>query len=271
MIQHSPPPIVIRHTLTSRTNLAAWCALSMSAGCVNVIALLATQRFVTHVTGTLSRFGSDFGQWTLFEDYALLLVMFMLGAGASVWFVERPRLMGGKVRAAHALTLTSLLLVLAAVLGQLSFFGRFGEAAETWGDFMLLAILSFSMGLQNATVASVTSLVVRTTHMTGHLTDLGTALASLTYIKDENRRRELWYGVRLRVALLTSFAVGCAMAVALSKSVSYGAFMVPALLTFAGALRVGKLTGAAALPPWLPPTLMPPENAPKPSSASNQA
>lgn len=262
-----PPPIVVRHTLTSRTNLAAWSALSMSAGCVNVIALLATQRFVTHATGTLSRFGADFGEWTLFEDYALLLVMFMVGAGASVWFVERPRLMGGRVRAAHALTLTSLLLILASVLGHFNAFGRFGAAAETFGDFMLLAILSFSMGLQNATVASVTSLVVRTTHMTGHLTDLGTALASLTYIKDEGRRRDLWYGVRLRVALLSTFAIGCGLAVGLANRLTYWAFVVPAALTFAGALRVGQLTGAAALPPWVPPPLVPAGPTPQPASS----
>jgi uncharacterized membrane protein YoaK (UPF0700 family) len=237
-----------------------------------VISLQATQRFVTHVTGTTSRFGADFGQWTLFEDYGLVLLMFLLGAGTAVWFVERPRLMGGKVRAAHALVFVSVLQMLAASLGAYGVFGPFGVAVETLGDFVLLAILSFAMGLQNATVASVTSLVVRTTHMTGHLTDLGTALASLTYIKDETRRRELWYGVRLRFTLITSFAVGGAMAVRLVKSMGYWAFAVPAFLTFVSALRVGQLTGAAALPPWRPPALTPPpEPLPGPEEPESKA
>ena len=54
---------------------------------------------------------------------------------------------------------------------------------------MLLSILSFAMGLQNAAVATSTGLLVRTTHLTGPATDLGIHLVELCFVKGEAHTR----------------------------------------------------------------------------------
>ena len=71
--------------------------LSMSAGAVNAGAFLACQRFVSHVTGTVTLIGLDFGRWPLLGEYMLVLLCFLVGAMTAVfllaqrWFRVRDR------------------------------------------------------------------------------------------------------------------------------------------------------------------------------------
>lgn len=57
--------------------------LVAAADMVNAIAFLATQRFVTHVTGTATRLGMALASFWLAVDFAVVLVYFVLGAMAA--------------------------------------------------------------------------------------------------------------------------------------------------------------------------------------------
>ena len=76
-----------------------------------------------------------------------------------------------------------------AVCGMLGCFGPFGSTVETAGDFVMLSVLAFAMGLQNASVATTTGMIVRTTHMTGPVTDFSIALAMLLSAAPEASRQ----------------------------------------------------------------------------------
>lgn len=230
-------------------NFPTWVLLAFGAGCVNAGGFFACQRFVTHLTGTSTRIGMDVGSWTLMAEYGVILLCFMLGAAASVWLLEGRLLRGKPPLPWLPLTLVSSLLLTVAALGHAGVFGPFGQTVETFGDFVMLSLLSFAMGLQNASVATSTGLAVRTTHMTGPTTDLAVALARLRYLNGESRRAAL-DSAALRGAKLIAFIGGAAVMIPVCARLEYLAFCVPAgviaLATARTFLRVPRLGDRAA-------------------------
>jgi uncharacterized membrane protein YoaK (UPF0700 family) len=102
--------------------------------------------------------------------------------------------------------------MLEAVL--LCIFGALGWLAHSSPSFAVSAIplLCFIMGLQNATVTKISGARMRTTHVTGIVTDIGIELGKLLYW---NRSRHIAEAVtadrdklRLLVLLLGSFFIG---------------------------------------------------------------
>jgi uncharacterized membrane protein YoaK (UPF0700 family) len=126
------------------------------------------------------------------------------------------------------LRLTSLILGLVAVLGWRGAFGVFGKTVDLAADFVLLVLLAFASGLQNAAVSTITRLMVRTTHMTGHATDLGMGLALLGFTSGEHRALAV-RGAFLRGGKVAAFAVGGLVAAQLARA-GYLLFFLPALV-----------------------------------------
>lgn len=223
----------------------SWFLLSFSAGAVNVVAFLACARFVTHVTGTVTHMGMDGSSMALAADYALVLACFVVGAMCSVLAIDARHYRGKRPLYALPLVVVTGTLVVVATLGRLGLFGEFGGEPEESGDFALLSLLAFAMGLQNAAVATSTGQTVRTTHLTGPATDLGLHLGTMLYAKGEAlraARRGAW----LRGGKVLSFAVGAFAGVPLAASLGYGAFLVPAAtVLFATALSFVPRTATA--------------------------
>lgn len=221
-------------TLHSRRHWVMWFLFCHAAGAVNAGALLACNRFVTHITGTSTRIGVDMGEWRLVADYSIVLLCFILGAACSVFFLHGRDIKEKQPMHAIPLVIASLLLVGVAAAGHGGVFGEFGEAVESTGDFLLLSLLSTAMGIQNATVAASSSMVVRTTHMTGPASDIGVLLGTALHSQGRARLDAL-RGVALRVWNLTGFILGCAAMAALSEEAEYLAFLFPSALILAGA------------------------------------
>lgn len=201
--------------------------LAFAAGAVNAGAFLANSRFVSHVTGIVSRIGLDVGQWPLLLDYVIVLVCFIAGAAASVVAIDGRRHRGKHALWAAPLALVSTILIGVAIAGRMGAFGTYGGTVEEPVDFLLLSILAFAMGMQNAAVATTTGLAVRTTHMTGPATDLGVHLGTAYFASGEARRNAL-RGAILRGGKLVSFASGAAVMVPLAAAFGYLAFVLPA-------------------------------------------
>jgi uncharacterized membrane protein YoaK (UPF0700 family) len=210
--------------------------LALAAGAVNAGAFVACERFVTHMTGIVTRIGLDSGAWGLVLEYALVLAGFIAGAMVSVFAIQG-RVLRGK-RPLHALPLFTVALVLAAVgfAGHLNAFGPIGAPVEETTDFAFLGILAFAMGLMNASVATSTALAVRTTHMTGPATDFGVQLAVAWLTKGEERTRALWIAA-LRGGKLVSFSLGAVLMVPAVSAVGYLAFAAPAALVLFATVR----------------------------------
>jgi len=213
--------------LVSLRHLPSWALLAFAAGAVNAGALLACERFVSHVTGTLTRLGVDAGQLLAF-DYLLVFAAFLVGAGMAIVVVRRGVSKGtGLPPYWLPLTIVAVLLAAVGVAGHAGVFGRFGGSVETAHDFALLAILSFAMGMQNAAVAASTGMAVRTTHMTGPATDLAIAVAILA-VGEERERADARRSVVLRGTKLAAFVVGGTAMAVVCPRIGYLGFLIPA-------------------------------------------
>lgn len=146
--------------------LAAYLALV--AGFVNSAGFVLIGSFSSHVTGNVGRFADDLALGHATALYpALMVIAFFAGAFAASMAIEsnvvrhRPTTYGG------------LLLCEAGVLA--AFVGMsylFDDRTPRFQDAQAM-LLCFAMGLQNSLVTRLSGAVVRTTHLTGVVTDLG--------------------------------------------------------------------------------------------------
>lgn len=221
MVKYGP------NEVTSLRHLPSWALLAFAAGAVNAGAFLACQRFVSHVTGTLTHVGVGAGVGKLIAlEYLLVVACFIMGATSAVLLVRRLGRSGD-----HPwwlpLMIVAGLVGLVAMLGHGGAFGVFGSAVETPEDFGLLALLSVAMGMQNASVAASTGLAVRTTHMTGPATDLSIALATL--LAGERAEMETaWRSAVLRGTKIVAFVLGGVAMVPLAARIGFLSFIIPA-------------------------------------------
>ncbi|WAS95818.1 YoaK family protein [Nannocystis punicea] len=216
-------------SIFSPRHAPSWLLFTFAAGAVNASALLACQTYVTHVTGTVTRLGMEVVHLMPFVDFALVLGCFIAGAMLSGLLINGRAHAGKRPRFATPLWIAFSLVLFTAVGGHLGLLGDFGGAVTQPVDFLLLSILSFAMGLQNAAIATSTGLLVRTTHLTGPATDLGIHLAELFFCKDEARAHARRHAA-LRAGKIAAFAAGAAVTVPLAYRLEFLVFLMPASL-----------------------------------------
>lgn len=151
--------------------------LAFVAGAANAGGFLAVQRYTSHMTGIISAIADDLatgGSSLALAGFASLLA-FVAGAACTALMVNwarRRRLHGAY---ALALMVEAVLLLLFGVLGaNLASFAHLVVPAT-------VLLLCFIMGLQNAIITKISQAEIRTTHMTGVVTDLGIEMGRLLY------------------------------------------------------------------------------------------
>jgi uncharacterized membrane protein YoaK (UPF0700 family) len=175
-------PIQFIQRLTStershRTNVQLGAYMAFVAGAVNAGGFLAIARYTSHMSGIISAIGDDFALNDLISVIggATLLLSFLFGAATTAIIVN-----WGHRREIHSEF--ALPLLLEAVL--LLIFGLVGANLNVYSPLTVPAIallLCFVMGLQNAIVTKASRAEIRTTHMTGVITDMGIELGKLLY------------------------------------------------------------------------------------------
>lgn len=222
-----------------------WIGLAFQAGFVNTGGFLACARFVSHMTGFSTQVGISFSQ----RDYFMALEMlsapasFVLGAVFSALAIDRPLVHGQKP---HYLLVMFAILVLYSTItaaGVFGFFGPFGEELLYGRDFLLMSLLCFICGLQNACFSSLTRGQIRTTHLTGIMTDIGIAFVKIFYLPEKGREvvvlRRLNY---VRMLTVLSFSLGATVSALMFGRWGYLAFAV--LVGTSGALFIAMYFSA---------------------------
>lgn len=223
-------------SIFSARHVPSWLLFAFAAGTVNASALYACQTFVTHVTGTVTRLGVEIAHLTLALDFALVLFCFIAGAMIAGLLINGRARRGKRPLHAVPLWMACVIVAFTAIGGHFGLLGHFGGEVNRPIDFVLLSILSFAMGLQNAAVATSTGLLVRTTHLTGPATDLGIHLAELPFVEGEDLLVSKRHAA-LRAGKIVAFAAGAAVAVPLAHRIGFLVFLLPAfLMTLATAL-----------------------------------
>ncbi|GEB36028.1 DUF1275 family protein [Gluconacetobacter liquefaciens] len=215
------------------------CSLAAVAGAVNAAGFLAVGYYSANMTGNLSSLSMDLRAVDLSSAVACLglIAAFVAGAVLSAFLVNAGRRHGRPAIYAYSILLEALLL---ALLGALDIALRVGprEPVLAYG-------LSFLMGLQNATVTRISGARVRTTHMTGMLTDFGIELADwLDAVRrpgDPGRMVQVRERLALHGGIVLSFACG-----GVGGALAYGWWRAGALLGLAPILVWLALPGAMA-------------------------
>lgn len=158
---------------SSDVDLKLATLLAGVAGALNGAGFLAADLFSANMTGNVSSL-SDFlasGQIGIAAPFALMLVVFILGAGFSGFLIELGRQKGVRAIYAYSIVFEAYVLILLCAFGQAFPGFRLG----------VVVCLSFLMGLQNAATTRISDARVRTTHVSGMATDIGLGLAALAH------------------------------------------------------------------------------------------
>lgn len=166
--------------------------LAFSAGMINAVAFLGFfHQAATHMTGIFSHLSIALYHQDLagISQTLWILLSFLLGAVLSGIILRDAQLKMGR-RYGGALALESFLLFAAAF--------QFRAHSVTGEYFAAMAA-----GLQNAMASTYSGAIIRTTHLTGVLTDLGVLIGHwVRGIPIDGRR------IKLFLILLLSFAAG---------------------------------------------------------------
>lgn len=162
---------------TAHANRHLGYALTFVAGAINAGGFLAVKQYTSHMTGIVSLMADSVALGTI--DIALAglgaLLAFILGAACSAMLVHYARQREMHSEFALPLMLEASLLLCFGLLGA--------RLAHIEGYFVSVTVilLAFIMGLQNAVITKLSNAEIRTTHITGIVTDIGIELGKLAY------------------------------------------------------------------------------------------
>jgi uncharacterized membrane protein YoaK (UPF0700 family) len=212
---------------SQRENIVLAFALACVAGAVNGVGLQELGVFTSHMSGAVSRVGESLARHDrlAFHSWVGMIFSYLGGAMLATLFVERAKILG-RARYSAALLLEAIILAAFTAASVMV-----PEDRAPWLHVTLTNGLCFAMGLQNALVTKISGAVIRTTHLTGIITDFGIELVRLIFWLRERTRGQsaldrLWqlsrivgdaelYKARLHLTIILSFLSSGALATAL--------------------------------------------------------
>jgi uncharacterized membrane protein YoaK (UPF0700 family) len=195
--------------------LAGGFVLTCIAGSINAVGFLGVHhQALSHMSGTATILSTELagGRGGFAAHAAWVLVCFFLGCLLSGLIIRRSTLQAGR-RYGVALAVESALLFAAA------YFLRQGS---DYGDYLA----TMACGLQNAMATTYSGAVIRTTHVTGIVTDLGIAAGNFIRREPVESRR-----VVVHLVLLGGFLVGGVLGGLGYQQWGFDTLFIPAVLT----------------------------------------
>ncbi|MCJ2096272.1 MULTISPECIES: YoaK family protein [unclassified Methylobacterium] len=218
-------------------------SLAAVAGALNTAGFYAVGFYASNMTGNVSAISdrAGTGDLILAVKALLLVVLFMLGAATSTLLIRRRRRHARHDAYAYSICAEACLL---AAIGLVAL-----PLAEPARGEALVFGLSFVLGLQNAVVTKITDARVRTTHVTGMVTDIGIELARWLDRKagDPLAKRHDPDKLRLHLMTVGAFLGGGLVGVLAYRTVGVGLlFAAAAILALLAAPVLGARRSAPA-------------------------
>lgn len=159
--------------------------LTFIAGAANAGGFMAVHQYTSHMSGIVSSLADNLvlGEVEFLLAGLTALVFFLFGAGVSAIMINWGRRRNLHSIYALPLALEAFLLMVFALSDAL---GPIGRALT----FMIIALLCFVMGLQNAIITKLSGARIRTTHVTGLVTDTGIELGKFFYWNGRSQGQE---------------------------------------------------------------------------------
>ncbi len=216
-------------------------SLSWIAGYTNVVTLLITGHVISHMSGNSTVFSSGIGarNWQEIDQIGGILVSFLLGAVFSALMTETARRRGMASKYVLPIGMEAVLLVILAL-----WMSRAISNGHPSPGIHFAFLAAFTMGLQNATITHISGAEIRTTHVTGVITDLGIeGVQFLIWWRDRmrsqknprrlnrtlrvSRRHPTFLRLLLLASILGSFGLGATIGTILLPRLSSFVMLVP--------------------------------------------
>lgn len=220
--------LLLAEQRTPQGNAHLGWMLAFVAGAINAGGFVAVQQYTSHMTGMVSAAadGLAMGTTRALMTAAGALLSFIAGAASTALLVQF-----GRRRQASSVFALPLLLE-AACLVLFGLLGAWLAGVHTVFIPAAVAVLCFTMGLQNALITKISRAEIRTTHVTGIVTDIGIELGKALSGAQANAAK-----LRLLGGLLLAFACGGFVGALAFQAVGYAATLpLAAFLSLLGAV-----------------------------------
>ena len=181
------------HYQNRKVFTTTWISIqTFLAGAVNVYAIFILEKTISHHTGSISKAAIALanGNWNLAIDLFSYLILYFIGAFFSgLTTYKRNR----GVRLLHSVY---PILFGALIIG--------GALLQHRGEDML-RIMAFGMGLQNGTNIHFNNMQIRTTHMTGYVTDAAVSFGKALRGSVEERKKALFISYSILMFFIGGF------------------------------------------------------------------
>lgn len=203
--------------------------LAWIAGVLNSVGFVAVGFYTSHMTGITASIADQLvlGGWMLVGLGIVAVAFFLMGAMACAlqfnWARRRPQWHDRRF---------ALVLLAEAVL-VLLIGGLADSVSAQWREWALVAALGFVMGQQNALITKVSDATIRTTHITGMVTDIGIELGKAVYanrLPDADPVRADLAKLRMHSILVGQFFLGGVMGALGYLALGFVVLLVPAAL-----------------------------------------
>lgn len=197
---------MLRKTQNSRTlkdNLMLASSTAFVAGAVNVTGLIAFFAFSSNVTGHVASLANNIALVDT-EDvisFSLWLASFFLGAYVSSYIIKSYDNFSNYKAYSIPLIIEIIILTMIAVYCDF-----FYEKKHIEGE-VIVGFMLFSMGLQNGMASIISGGLIKSTHLTGLITDLGAEIADYFHPKSD-RPTLLKNKLFIRITILSFYIMG---------------------------------------------------------------
>lgn len=187
---------------TASANRHLGLSLAFVAGAANAGGFLAVEQYTSHMTGIVSSMADNLatGQLILVGIGLGSLIAFMAGAAYSSILINWGRHNRMHSEYAYPLLWEAMMLLCFGLMGA------YLELHQNGFIPITVMLLCFIMGLQNAIITKISNAEIRTTHMTGIVTDIGIELGKMFYInaREESAHYKPVHANKTRLKLLLS-------------------------------------------------------------------
>jgi len=184
-------------------NLMLASSTAFVAGITDVVGVLAFLAFTSNITGHVASLAKNIVEQN-FQSiiiFGLWLFMFLLGAFVSNFVVKS--LEHISVYRAHSVPIIIEIFVLLFI----AFYGNNFYNETQHERQIVIGALLFAMGLQNSLVSNISGGLIKSTHLTGLFTDLGSELADWMHPRTEESQ-EVKNKIYVRLTILAFFIFG---------------------------------------------------------------
>ena len=215
---------MLRKYSNSRThadNVKLGTLTALVAGMVNVASLVIFLSFSSNVTGYFAIFATEIVNGNYLQIFLVGSWIFLYLFGAAISNFMIINFSKKNTYLAHAIP---IFLEIVCILTVGIYTNYFYQNTLLESE-LLLSLLLFAMGLQNGLTASISNFAVKTTHLTGAITDLGVLLSMFTK-KRFRQRKELVEKATLISSILFAYVIGGILFAYLYKLIGFKMFFV---------------------------------------------